>query len=197
MLIGAMNLNSPMNVFDLGANNGGFPILLKLCKFQLKKVVCVEMNPATFTRLKCNVERNCSCEFFPLNAAVYSETCELLLALGKGSTGESIYSDRPIGSNQNTQKIRAMTLNEIYEATFDNQLVDICKMDVERAEYDVFLNEGHEHISKCRYLIIEIHDSKDHRPEEVINRLTQLGFEEIQIPKEHEPVFGFRNLALI
>ena len=52
-----MTLDAPANVLDLGANNGGFPLLLHTSGIELKKVVSVEFNPRTFARLNFNLTR--------------------------------------------------------------------------------------------------------------------------------------------
>ncbi len=43
-----MKLEGPINVLDLGASNGGFPLLLHADGIPLKKVVSVEFNRNTF-----------------------------------------------------------------------------------------------------------------------------------------------------
>ena len=53
-----LDLAGPLNVLDIGANNGGFGLLLKYEQIAIKKYVGVEFNPATFMRLKFNIERN-------------------------------------------------------------------------------------------------------------------------------------------
>lgn len=53
-----INNTRPLNVLDLGANGGGFFILLHLMNFNLKKIVAFEMNPYTFSRLFFNINHN-------------------------------------------------------------------------------------------------------------------------------------------
>ena len=53
-----MNLPSKLSVFDIGANSGGFPLMLKLNNFEIENLTCVEMNPNTFARLQLNIQKN-------------------------------------------------------------------------------------------------------------------------------------------
>src|SRR5438552_1894676 len=50
-----MSLGEEISVFDLGANGGGFPLMLLLNGKRLSRLVCVEMNPNTYQRLLYNV----------------------------------------------------------------------------------------------------------------------------------------------
>jgi hypothetical protein len=79
-----MKLASPVNVLDIGANNGGFPLMLRANNIALKKVVSVEFNPNTFMRMRFNLERNAGCEFTGLNAAICGEARSLEVSLGEG-----------------------------------------------------------------------------------------------------------------
>jgi len=45
-------------VADIGASNGGFPLLLHLKGFSLQRIVAVEMNPRICPRLRFNLEHN-------------------------------------------------------------------------------------------------------------------------------------------
>ena len=191
----AMKLDRPLNLLDLGSSNGGFPLLLKASGFELKKIVCVEMNPNTFSRLRFNIESNFSCELVLLNAAVCGKSQELTLNLGSGSTGDSIFRRNGRAANTQAYKIRGMTFNEIYGSSFGENIVDLCKIDIEEAEYEVFNTSEHSAIKKCRNLLIEIHDGAGRDPKQIIAKLSELGFVELVVSKDHEAVYGFNNTA--
>ncbi len=195
--LGAMGLKSPLNVLDLGANNGGFPLLLKVTGCALKRVVCVEMNPKTFSRLRYNIESNLANGFILLNAAVCGHPRELTLKLSGGGTGDSIYQKTEPGESGSTYKVKGMTFDEVYEHAFQNEIVDLCKMDIEGAEYEVFATPNHKNIENCRYLIIEIHDGAGREPERLLQKINELGFVEIPASKERgESIFSFRNTKM-
>lgn len=169
-----MRLDKPVNVLDLGANNGGFPLLLATSGVKLKKVVSVEFNPHTFVRLQFNLLRNLDCEAFPLNAALCGHERIMEIALGKGSVSDSIYA-RSTDSQTGKYQINGLTLDHFCSAYFPDEVIDICKIDVEEAEFEVFTEPHHSLLSRCRYLIIEIHERGRHKKEEIIPVIEALG----------------------
>lgn len=172
-----MNLPNEINVLDLGTNNGGFPLLLKSENIQIKKLVCVEFNPKTFSRMRFNIERNFDCEFVCLNAAVCGENKEIEVALKDGgSTDDSIYDSRKNGKKY---LVQGLTFDAIYERTFNNEIVDLCKIDVEGAEFEIVGGGECQNLKKCRYLLMEIHHGETRKRAVVLQKLNALGFKEI------------------
>lgn len=188
-----MKFDGPANILDLGANNGGFPLLLQSCGIALKKVVSVEFNPRTFVRLHFNLLRNLDCEVVPLNAALCGENCMLDVQAGRGSVSDSIYEQQNPGEDP-FDRIEGITLDKFYETYFQDETIDICKIDVEGAEYDVFLQPDHSQIKNCRYLIMEIHERNGRSADELLPAIASLGF--IQQPNDPDAdptVHFFKN----
>src|SRR5262249_56684687 len=79
-----LNLQGPINVLDLGSNGGGFPLMLLFEGLCVAKLVCVEMNPQTYTRALLNISRNFSCRYRVINAAVSGTATTFDLRLGRG-----------------------------------------------------------------------------------------------------------------
>lgn len=170
-----IKLHGAINVLDLGANNGGFPLLLQAEGLRLKKVVSVELNPKTFSRLRFNLERNLNCEIVALNAALCGEEKELEIMLGTGSVSDSIYDNRP-NNGENTYLLQGLSLDQICQKQFENEIIDLCKMDVEGAEFEVFLQPEHQSLRRCRNLIIEIHERDGRTKDEIIPAIEKIGF---------------------
>ncbi len=192
-----MNLPGPANVLDLGANNGGFPLLLASCGVAMKKVVSVEFNPRTYTRLHFNLTRNLNCEVIPLNAALCGESTVLELSLGSGSVSDNIYS-KSKSSNLKTFKIQGLTLDHFCNNYFKDEVIDICKIDVEEAEYDVFLNPSHQKLTQCRYVIMEIHERHGRHSNEIVPIIESLGFQRNPPDPHSDPsVHFFSNSILL
>jgi FkbM family methyltransferase len=190
-----MDIGAPLKVLDIGANNGGFALLLRLEKLPLAKIVGVELNPSTCVRLRFNMERNLKCDHRVINAALCGIPRELELELGRGSVADSIYEPSH-NADGLTVRVQGMTLDEIYLASFAGEIVDICKIDVEQAEYEVFDAPRHESIEHCRYVIIEIHDRPGRRHEEVIEAIVRRGF--VALPQGSDPsVYSFKNERLV
>ncbi len=120
-----LDRNKNITVLDLGANNGGFPLLLKPEKFILEKILCVELNPQTFTRLRFNLEKNFKNNFTALNLAVSGTKREINISLGNSGAGDSIYAD----NGANPYIIQGLDFDEIYRSTNGEKITDICKID--------------------------------------------------------------------
>jgi FkbM family methyltransferase len=173
-----MDFKGPLRVIDLGANNGGFPLLLKSENIEIEKLVAVELNPQTFSRMRFNIERNLDCGAVLLNVALTGVNREIEINLGAGSTSDSIYG-RAAPNSGKTRKIPGLTFDEIYSSAFENETVDLCKMDVEGAEFEVLEGENSRYLDRCRHLLIEIHHERDRRRERVLAKLNDLGFREV------------------
>lgn len=173
-----MNFSGPINVLDVGSNNGSFPLAILADGHEIKKLVCVEMNPSTFARLRHNVEHNFKGDAKLINGAVCGEHREIEVALGAGGADDSIYVNNSDGE---TRRIQGYTLDEICDAEFNGEDIDLCKLDIEGAEFEVLKNPGHEYLKKCRNLLIEIHH---HVPTDrirpvAVQQLRELGFVEL------------------
>lgn len=170
-----MHLERTLNVLDIGANNGGFALLINSNNLRLRKLVSVELNPRTFVRLHFNLHRNLDCEIEVVNAALCGEPRTMNLKLGSGSVSDSIYRESTSPNARNFM-IEGLTFDAIFDSHFADEAVDICKIDVEGSEFEMFQMPGHERIRNCRYLIIEIHESSDNPASSIIERLIQMEF---------------------
>jgi FkbM family methyltransferase len=182
--LGAMRLEGPITVLDLGANGGGFPLMLELAGVKIHKLVCVEMNANTATRLRFNVARNLDCDVRIVNAAVCGERREFELVLGQGNTSDSIYQTST-GAEPARRKytVHGITLDDLACEQFDDhEVIDVCKMDVEGAEYDILSSPAHSLLGRVRYLILEIHKRPGHAKERLVEKLVELGFREVEVP---------------
>lgn len=177
-----LDLGASVKLLDLGANNGGFPLLLKSEKIDLEKIVCVEFNPNTYSRMVFNINRNFDCKFIPLNVAVCGENKRLNVVFGNSSTSDSIFQQTVFGA-ENSHQIEGQTFDEIFASEFGGGIVDICKIDVEGAEFEIFLNPHCQMVKNCRYILIEIHHEPNRPRKSVIDRLNELGFDEFEEEK--------------
>jgi FkbM family methyltransferase len=185
-------------VLDLGANGGGFPLMLKIEGVDIARVVSVEMNPLTFTRLQLNLATNLGHTAIALNNAVcgMAENSEILLKPNRGGTNNSMFADRVDESTPHVA-VRTTTLQALYDQYFKDEIVDICKIDIESAEYELIAASPDDLLRKMRYIVIELHDPP--RTPALLEKLKRLGFTEIAIPglkpDEHGDVRAFRGPA--
>jgi FkbM family methyltransferase len=168
----------PRRVLDLGSNGGGFPLMLRLAKVDLAQVVCVEMNRPTWLRLLVNPATNMGDKATGLNAAVSGMPAdsEILLEPSRGGTGLSVDRNRADSSAPHVA-VRTTTLEALYEQYFKGYDIDICKIDIEGAEYEVLGSSSDRVLEKIRNLIIEFHDPG--QTPACVSRLLGLGFTEI------------------
>lgn len=194
--LGMMELPEKLTVLDIGANNGGFPLLLRSEGYLIGKLLSIELNPATFERLKQNIELNFGVEAECLNAAVCGESRVIEFAEGAAGTADNIYQTPQSGSGKQ-MSVTGVTLDQAIEK-LGREPIDICKMDIEGAEFEIFAGPNASKLNKCRYLLIEIH----HYPEpsknrdRVRNALANLGFTEISPPPSDDKhhVHFFKNV---
>ena len=173
-----MDLRSPISVFDLGGNNGGFPLMLKAEGFDIAIAVSVELNPGTCSRLRYNLERNFESTVKAMNCAVTGTNRNVeFIPDRKGSSSNNIYN--AVEDNSGLLTVRGYTFDDIYKNTFGDNIVDLCKMDVEGAEFEILREGNCDRLKMCRYLLIEIHHEPDRNRDEVLSRLHDLGFEEV------------------
>lgn len=197
--INRMKLREKNNILDLGTNNGGFPLLLKSENIEISKLVCVELNPQTFSRMKFNIDRNFDCEAHLLNAAVSGENKHLQIEFGVKSTSDNIYRNKS-ERKEDLQTIEGLTFNELFKRTFKDEIVDICKIDIEGAEFEIFANDECSLITKCRYVLIEIHHEPGFSREVIRDKFNELGFTELQSENKSDELhyvhfFQNKNLA--
>jgi FkbM family methyltransferase len=176
---------NPINVLDLGANVGAFSLLLASKGYSFNKLVNVEMNPLTAIRLRLNLSHNIYPIPIVINAAVFGEIIKFTRAQTRGGTGESIFQTE--ASNQ-TNQIQTVLLDDLVKENFGDEEIDICKMDVEGAEYDIFRSTTCGRINQCKNLLIEIHTVQrkdpgiDEKPDALIEHIEKLGFKEVLSP---------------
>ncbi len=168
-----MKLDHPLTILDCGANTGGFPLLFHTEGFALAKIVGVEMNPYTCTRLRYNLFTNLEVEIICLNAVVEDTTRVHSLCFGQGSTGDSLFNENKTGKRF---RIQSRSLDDVIAEHFGDAVVDIVKIDIEGAEYMLFAGRNFRRLSQCRHLVIEIHRLEGRSEQEVISAIQALGF---------------------
>jgi FkbM family methyltransferase len=184
-----MKLGDTLSVFDLGANGGGFPLMLLLDGKRFSRLVCVEMNPNTFRRLQYNVSRNIDADTVLIQAAVCGNSRRLDLTLGRGDISDSIYSNTAPSSAGPRWRysIEGRTFNDLFRAHFGESIIDICKMDIEGAEYEVLASSEHDRLRFCRYFIVELHKGTADQHAQFMEAVTALGFSQIAMSDDRVP----------
>jgi FkbM family methyltransferase len=156
-----MDLPDRVVVMDIGANVGGFPLMLHINHIDMRKLVCVELNPNTYERLRFNIRSNLLTSAEIINAGVVKSNRELSIELDRGSPGDSIRATASARASKwrRCYDIKGLSLDSIYKEYLSGGIIDICKIDVEGAEDEIVLDPDSENntLSRLRYLIMEIH----------------------------------------
>lgn len=187
-----MQLPRQLRLLDLGANGGGFPLLCLDLGFEFSALTCVEVNPFTHSRLCLNIRQNIGLRPKILNVAIGGHPRELTLSFPSGGTGFSIYGAAN-GAASEDAIIEVLTLDEIMHRGFGDGAVDLCKMDVEGAEYEVLLGDSADSLRRVHYLVIEIHAADPAKQDALLRKLTTLGFERIKTSTSCDDVHLFVN----
>jgi FkbM family methyltransferase len=187
-----MQLPRQLRLLDLGANGGGFPLLCLDLGFELADLTCVEVNPFTHSRLTLNIRHNAGLRPKILNVAVGGHSRELKLSFPAGGTGFSIYGAESEAANEEAL-IEVLTFDEIMSRGFGDGSVDLCKMDVEGAEYEVLLGDAADSLRRVHYLVIEIHAAESAQQDALLRKLTRHGFERIKTSASCDDVHLFVN----
>lgn len=190
------NLPQSLSVLDLGANGGGFLLALKHSGREIRRAVAVELNPHTYSRLALNIQRNIPNNHdhvFAINGAAGGTDGELRVNLGRGSVGDSVNGSSTGGEEYHLPCFSFLTLAGHFP---ENEDIDICKIDIEGAEYSLLENAPIALLRRCKYIIIEIHEISKKSPENLIFLIMSAGFRKVETlrPLLETTVFLFCRL---
>lgn len=160
-------------VVDLGANIGAFTIFA--AKIALNgKVFAFEPERSNYQQLVKNIDLNKLKNSFPYKLGVAHKKCTLPLFLSNENKGAaSIYESH----SEKKEKINCMILEEIFKlCNIEN--IDILKMDIEGAEYDVLFSTPKHIFKRINCIVLEFHDflNLKHNYKELISFLEKMSF---------------------
>ena len=175
------DLPKDLVVADLGSNGGGFLLFLKHKGYTIRRAVAVELNPHTWSRLVLNIYRNIPDalqNITLLNGAAGGDDRKIEVSLGRGSVGDSISTESNTGAQQ--YRVPQFSLESIIRQIEPEMDIDLCKIDIEGAEYDLLDNTDRTCLRRCRHLVIEIHDVAGRSAEALKEQICAYGFQEIK-----------------
>ncbi len=182
----------PINLLDLGANGGGFILLLQMIGFRLRKIVALEMNPYTYSRMYFNVVHNVNGKHILRNEAISGKAKTYSIRFGRGSTSDSLYNTEGEGD---AKEIRGRTLDDIYNDYFCGETIHICKIDVEGAEFEVFEKLPTVALSAIEYIIMEIHGDSN-KTESLLKKLENANFMVLNRNSVSDNVYFLKNASI-
>jgi len=147
------SLGEVCTIIDCGANIG-CSIVYLLSLFPKAKIVAFEPDPANFKVLTRNVS-GYGDQVLLLNKAVWSSSCGLKIVMPDDGMSCSI-SVREVASGE-TPDVEALSVGDAMDLLGVDK-VDLVKMDIEGAEYQVFSGmDGTKLLSRMSNLVIEPH----------------------------------------
>ena len=145
-------------IVDIGSNIGFFTIYA-LIKNPNSQILAVEANPKNFEILKNNIyENNLSDNVKVFNCVVTSKPGLQPFYLSSNSGWSSIYNERG-AKNGKIIHVDSTSLSMLFENNKLN-VIDLLKIDIEGAEYDIMLNDKFLENFIVKELFIEV----DKRP---------------------------------
>jgi FkbM family methyltransferase len=192
-LISDLPLEQELSVLDLGANAGGFVALLLSRGHRLRQVWAVEMNPYTCQRLAFNLGHNLGPAGKACNLALSGQDTRFEVELGRGSTSDSLYGAARGGERIGVQ---GLTFDSFWKEYVRLEHVDLCKIDIEGAEFEMLLEGKAECLARCRRCIIEVHPRTGRTREELKAVFKRQGFvqvNEVDEPAEGTVVWSWKN----
>jgi FkbM family methyltransferase len=147
-------------VIDLGAHIGAFTIFAAR-KAPLGRVYAFEPEPNNFRLLKENIFLNSLNNVYPFQKAVTGKLGKVKLFVESDSSSTNSILEYTYQTPKKTISVSSTTLEHILT---DNHIdtVDLLKIDIEGAEYDVLLNTPPHIFKKIKRIALEYHDNLNH-----------------------------------
>jgi len=166
-------------VLDIGANEGIFCAYIAGIAQEKNvsgaRVVAVEASPINIITLRENLKAykdiSEKCSFDIIQAAAFDTSNEIVSFVQDERSGSSRVWE------QGAFQVSTISLNDLLKPFCK---VDICKIDIEGSEYDLFLGASIQTLQKVLYFTIETHSvgsiSDEQKIIDIANKLADAGF---------------------
>ena len=181
------SLNLPetaKTIIDLGANIG-LSALFFIKKFPTSRIVAVEPDAVNFSIMEKNLEKFSKSISF-LQAAIWPTDGEVsLVEEDDDHASLGAWGYRTEASNGNSGlSVKAVTIPTIMKQ-YNMDFVDILKVDIEGAEYELFEKNYEDWIDKVGLIIIETHDRFKPNSEAMVRKALNGRFDELPMKGEN------------
>jgi FkbM family methyltransferase len=143
-------IGKPLNIIDMGACLGEFSEAIRN-GYTLNRAILVEANPTNYKQLPTHSN------YVVVNNAVSNIANSVLQFredVNSPYNGSLVFDYFP---NAVVHNIPTITLSELIALSGAKE-IDILKIDIEGAEYDVLSNAKPEDLQKCKQITVEFHD---------------------------------------
>lgn len=137
-------------IVDGGAHVGLFSLVAST---YAKEVISIEPHPVNFKLLQLNLEINDARNVIPINRALWSKSETLILYKG-GHTGAHTVLNSQNARVTERFSVNSMSLKDVIDKFGE---IDLLKMDLEGAEFEVLGKLDYKVLSNIRNLVTECH----------------------------------------
>ena len=175
---------------DIGANIGAVSLFVDSFNKDREddskiKVYSVEPEPNNLYLLNKNIENNPTENITIVNNAIWYE--EKIVSISNRGGNSSI-----VDLEEDSSEVLAITLETLF-LTYDIKEVDVMKIDIEGAEFDLIINTPAETLAKINRLVLEFDKSFDGRFGQMIEKLSkQFGIDILGSPERGGYVYANR-----
>ncbi len=143
----------PATIIDAGSNVG-FSCLYFATLFPEAAIIGVEPQAQNYKQLQYNTAGHQNIKV--LRAGIWHHPCTISIK-DEGEWSASFEVQEEAGAGTQSGGLRGITIDEI-AAENNFEQIDILKIDIEGAEFNLFSHNPHTWLQKTRCLIIELHD---------------------------------------
>ena len=175
---------------DVGANIGAVSLFVDSFNKDREddnkiKVYAVEPEPNNLYLLNQNIQNNPTENITIVSNAIWHE--EAMVSISNRGGNSSI-----VDTEEDSSEVLAITLETLF-STYDIKEVDVMKIDIEGAEFDLIINTPAETLAKINRLVLEFDKSFDGRFGQMIEKLSkQFGIDILGSPERGGYVYANR-----
>jgi FkbM family methyltransferase len=147
-----LNIPEKLNlILDVGSHVGFYA--LKYAS-TTNRVVCLEPNPLNYSLLCLNVKLNKLYNVTNLNVALWKERGEVLMIFERNSVAHHITTRPNNAKSVSCHKVQSIAIGDLISMFGD---IDVLKIDIEGAEYDVIPSLDKIYLDRIKSIIMELH----------------------------------------
>ena len=175
---------------DVGANIGAVSLFVDSFNKSRDddnkiKVYAVEPEPNNLHLLNQNIQNNPTENITVVSNAIWHE--EAMVSISNRGGNSSI-----VDLEEDSSEVLAITLETLF-STYNIEEVDVMKIDIEGAEFDLIINTPAETLAKINRLVLEFDKSFDGRFGQMIEKLSkQFGIDILGSPERGGYVYANR-----
>lgn len=174
---------------DIGANVGSVSLFVDNFNKDREdkiRVFAIEPEPHNLSLLQKNIKNNPVENVTVINKAIWHQNKEVLITNRGGNS--SIFEIEGVEQT----KVQAITLEKLFR---ENNIkhVDVMKIDIEGAEFDLIINASEKTLAKIKYITLEFDKSFDGKFGIMVEKLAkQFGLEILGSPERGGYIYGNR-----